>query len=111
MSLFARKVVPVTEMQARRAALLLGFNSLEGITVDLVRNAFRNAVKEAHPDAGGNGDAAAYKVEKLVAARQMLLKWIEALPVSPTENCPFCKDERFVRTVRFGVKPCVYCTR
>lgn len=109
MGFFTRTKVPVTERQALQAAAVFGFLSLEGLSVDLVRNAFREAVKECHPDAGGSAELAAHKLDMMASARQTLLKWIEDLPA---DDCPFCKGTHFVRSNAFGaVKPCTHCQR
>jgi len=63
------------DLNPTRAAQVLGV-SLTGLTQQAVREAFRYAVRAAHPDTGGG--AAAPSLASLREARNALLTYLEA---------------------------------
>jgi len=83
--------------------------SLDGMTAEMVRSAFRNVVSTAHPDAGGDASAAAERIKEATLARAILLAWIEQLP---DDRCPTCRGSGWVRAGAFAVvRPCPRCER
>lgn len=61
-----------------------------------VKDAWRKAVKAAHPDLGGDGD-----IGRLNAAREVLLQ--------PYGQCEFCSGTGVVRSSRWGFTDCTQC--
>ena len=53
---------------------VLGFEALDDVPdPDVLRKTFRNALREAHPDVGGDSDDAAHRIAELTEARRILL--------------------------------------
>ena len=53
---------------------VLGFEALDDVPdADTLRKTFRSALREAHPDVGGDTDDAAHRIAELTEARRILL--------------------------------------
>ena len=53
---------------------VLGFKAQADVPdSDTLRKTFRNALRQAHPDAGGDTDDAAHRIAELTEARRILL--------------------------------------
>jgi hypothetical protein len=106
----------VTEREAKAAADLLSV-SLEGLTPEIVRSAFRKRAVAAHPDTLRSGDTnagrdvietAAETIQLAQEARDVLLHWIESLSDSDDTSCPVCRGRGWIRG-RLGATPCTRC--
>jgi len=89
--------------QVAEARRLLGVS--EGATPEEIRAAFTRAVKDAHPDAGGQGG----DIQQLKWARNLLLE--RRLPNENTaaiHPCPMCNGRGSV-ALGFGYERCTTC--
>lgn len=86
----------ISDNAARGVLPLLELETLEGLTIDAVRDAYRKVAKKTHPDAGG--DAVAFA--NADRAKHLLLKWLErgSRPAPPKvepgrfhEKCSNCQ--------------------
>jgi hypothetical protein len=99
----APRIIPLSA--AQEAATLLGLQ-LDGLTPEAVKEAFRGAVRAAHPDAGGSTVTAADDLVLAATARSALLRWLDGLP---EDSCPACRGAGWVRANSLTAKPCTRC--
>jgi len=74
----------------------------EGASTEEVVDAWREAVRNAHPDRGGDGDVA-----RLKKARDVLST--KTVGTGPANTCPTCAGRGHVRNKRGGKIRCNAC--
>ena len=87
-------------MRRQEAATLLGVSV--DATTEEVNDAWREAVRRAHPDHGGNGDISLLKKARSVLSRG-------GVSGSKTQKCGYCNGRGYQRTKRGGKIRCAPC--
>jgi DnaJ-class molecular chaperone len=100
----------ISHAKAHEAARVLDL-VLDEVTKPLVRDAFRECAKTAHPDVGGTPE----RFERVKWAHDVLLSWLSYQMGEPTVKvCRACSGKGFTQTQRgftLGVPiRCVVCS-
>jgi hypothetical protein len=102
----------LTRADVESAAQHLGIGtSIDAVTLIEVREAYKTALFNAHPDTSGKSAFdAADVIATLRAARDMLMQWVNG---RPDPNCPLCKGTGHTRPTigskGFSSRPCPRC--
>lgn len=82
----SREQPSVTRDLAEQAAGLFGLE-LDKLTEIELRNAFRFAIRAAHPDTGARPEESASLIQNARAARSVLLRWLSEQPDLECAQC------------------------
>lgn len=99
---------PLTLADVEAAAGVLGFrgNVTELFSAELVKAAYREKLREHHPDTGGPVMAAPDRIAMLKQAKDVLLRWIAE---RPDPGCTLCRGTKVIPSGAFGTRPCPKC--
>lgn len=101
-----RTLKPLSLAEVEQAAEKLGLK-LADVSSESLRGAFRDRVREIHPDAGAPmGNNAAEEIQKVYQARAKLIVW---LAQQPQKDCKVCGGKGYVRTGPFNTQICTSC--
>lgn len=101
-----RTLKPLSLPEAEQAAKVLGLE-LADVNTETLRGAFRDRMREIHPDASvAAGDNASEEIQKAYQARAKLLLWVS---MQPKKGCTVCGGRGWVRSGPFGSQVCSAC--
>jgi hypothetical protein len=101
-----RTLKPLSLPEAEQAAKLLGLE-LADVNTESLRAAFRDRVRELHPDSAAEMPSdVAEKIQHVFQARAKLLVWVAQ---QPKPGCTVCGGKGYLRTGPFQTQICTSC--
>lgn len=101
-----RTLKPLSLAEVEQAAKMLGL-PLADVNSESLRSAFRDRVREIHPDTRADmSDNAAAAIQSAFQARAKLVSW---LAQQPRKDCRVCGGKGYVRTGPFNTQVCTSC--
>jgi hypothetical protein len=99
----------ITRGGAEAAATVLKIEeSIDTVTIETVKAAYRQALRDVHPDGGSLASNAGDLIFAARKAKELLQVWIE---LRPDPACLLCNGTGHIKGSAFASRPCPRCTK